>query len=63
MVQAPTVEQALENWESRERPLTEYTQDRSAGVAKGRRFAGTDVWNDETLRTARHIPTGTENLA
>lgn len=57
---APTVDAALAAWEARERPLTEYTQDRSAEVAKERRFSEHGVWNDETLRTARHIPTGTE---
>ncbi len=60
--QASTVEAALAAWERRERPLTEYTQDTSANVAKGRKFSSHGVWNDETLRTARHIPTGTERV-
>ncbi|MBV8536585.1 MAG: FAD-dependent monooxygenase [Alphaproteobacteria bacterium] len=59
---AVSVEAALDAWERAERPLTEHTQDTSAAVAKGRRFSGHGVWNDETLRTARHIPTGTERL-
>jgi 2-methyl-3-hydroxypyridine 5-carboxylic acid dioxygenase len=59
---ASSVEEALRMWESDERPLTEYTQDRSAEAAMARRFSGNDVWNNETLRTARHVPTGTEHV-
>ena len=59
---ASSVEAALSAWETAERPLTEYTQDCSAGVAKARRFSGQGVWNDETLRTARHVPVGTEHV-
>jgi 2-methyl-3-hydroxypyridine 5-carboxylic acid dioxygenase len=59
---AASIEAALEAWENTERPLTEYTQDCSAGVAKARRFSGHGVWNDETLKTARHVPTGTDGL-
>lgn len=61
--QAPSVEAALDTWERRERPLTEYTQDRSADAAKGRRFSGGGVWGDETLKTARHVPTGAARIA
>ena len=59
MERAPGVEAALAAWEAAERPLTEYTQDTSADTAKARRFSGQGVWNDATLRTARHMPTGT----
>lgn len=59
---ASSIEAALEHWELHERPLTEYTQDRSADIAKERRFSAHGVWNDETLRTARHVPTGTEHV-
>jgi 2-methyl-3-hydroxypyridine 5-carboxylic acid dioxygenase len=57
--QEPSLEHALQQWEARERPLTEYTQDCSAQIAKERRLSR---WNYETLRTANHIPTGTEHF-
>ncbi len=60
--EAPSVEEALAAWEERERPLTEYTQDISAEVAKQRSMAQGNAWNNQTLRTANHIPTGTEHL-
>jgi 2-methyl-3-hydroxypyridine 5-carboxylic acid dioxygenase len=51
------MEQALQQWEAEERPLTEYTQDCSAQIANERRLSR---WDPQTLRTANHIPTGTE---
>jgi 2-methyl-3-hydroxypyridine 5-carboxylic acid dioxygenase len=62
MERAASVEGALDAWERAERPLTEHTQDCSAGVAKARRFSGHGVWDDDTLRTARHVATGTEHV-
>ena len=59
---AADVEAALAAWERAERPLTEYTQDTSANVAKGRRFSSRGVWDDQTLKTARHVPTGSEHV-
>ena len=53
------VPSALQEWEKRERPLTEYTQDCSAQIANERRLSR---WDPETLRTANHIPTGTEHF-
>jgi 2-methyl-3-hydroxypyridine 5-carboxylic acid dioxygenase len=50
---------ALQGWEERERPLTEYTQDCSAQIANERRLSR---WDPDTLRTANHVPTGTEHL-
>lgn len=62
VAEAASVEEGLAQWEARERPLTEYTQDQSEKVAKARlMFSGT-AWNDATLRTARHVPTGTAHL-
>jgi 2-methyl-3-hydroxypyridine 5-carboxylic acid dioxygenase len=58
----PKIEEALQLWEDRERPLTEYTQDGSAQVAKERAMSRGEGWNDDTLRTANRIPTGTEHL-
>lgn len=55
-------ESALQAWEDRERLLTEITQDMSAQIASERAMAHGKAWNDLTLRPARHIPTGTENL-
>jgi 2-methyl-3-hydroxypyridine 5-carboxylic acid dioxygenase len=56
------IEQALQSWEDRERPLTESTQDTSAQIARERAMSRGEGWNDSTLRAARHVPTGTENL-
>lgn len=53
---------ALARWEERERPLTEYTQDMSANVARDRLEMAGRIWSDETIRTARSVPTGTELL-
>jgi len=57
--QESSLEHALQKWEARERPLTEYTQDCSAQIANERRLSR---WDHETLRTANHIPTGTEHF-
>ena len=59
---AADIEDALRSWEARERPLTDYTQARSEQTALERAMASGTAWNDETLRTARHIPTGTGPL-
>ena len=59
---APSIEDALAGWEERERPLTEFTQDRSAEVARARINAGGRIWSETSLRPARAIPTGTEHL-
>jgi 2-methyl-3-hydroxypyridine 5-carboxylic acid dioxygenase len=53
------VEDALQDWEERERPLTEYTQDCSAEIANERRLSR---WDPSTLRAANHVPTGTESF-
>jgi 2-methyl-3-hydroxypyridine 5-carboxylic acid dioxygenase len=55
----PSMQRALEEWEDRERPLTEHTQDCSAQIAAERRLSR---WDFDTLRAANHIPTGTENF-
>jgi 2-methyl-3-hydroxypyridine 5-carboxylic acid dioxygenase len=60
--EASTVENALQLWEERERPLTESTQDASAEVAKERAMSRGEGWNALTLRAANHVPTGTEHL-
>jgi 2-methyl-3-hydroxypyridine 5-carboxylic acid dioxygenase len=57
--QEPAMERALTQWEERERPLTERTQDCSAQIANERRLSR---WDEETLRAAIHIPTGTEHF-
>jgi 2-methyl-3-hydroxypyridine 5-carboxylic acid dioxygenase len=55
----PSIQRALAEWEDRARPLTEHTQDRSAQIANERRLSR---WDDDTLRAANHIPTGTEKF-
>ena len=59
---APSIEHALVGWEARERPMTEFTQDCSAEVARARINAGGRMWSENSLRPARTIPTGTEHL-
>jgi hypothetical protein len=59
---APSIEDALAGWEERERPLTEFTQDCTAEVARTRINAGGRIWSEDSLRPARVIPTGTEHL-
>jgi 2-methyl-3-hydroxypyridine 5-carboxylic acid dioxygenase len=59
LAEAPSIEEALILWERRERPLTEHTQAISAHLAKTRKLSEGHHWDDDTLRTARHVPTGT----
>ncbi|HUE45846.1 MAG TPA: NAD(P)/FAD-dependent oxidoreductase [Aestuariivirgaceae bacterium] len=56
--EAATVEQALDLWERRERPLTDHTQALAADLARSRKLAEGHGWDDEALRAARHVPTG-----
>lgn len=58
----PSIEHALAEWEERERPMTEFTQNCSAEVARARINAGGRMWTENSLRPARAIPTGTEHL-
>lgn len=60
---APSIQEGLATWEANERPLTEYTQLHSEQVAAERAMSTGRGWCDDTLRTARHIPTGTERLS
>ena len=55
------VTDALSGWEERERPLTEYTQDMSARIARDRLDTAGRIWSDDTIRTALSVPTGTEH--
>jgi 2-methyl-3-hydroxypyridine 5-carboxylic acid dioxygenase len=57
-----TVRDALELWERRERPLTDHTQRRAGEIAGARLLAGGMNWDDEGMRAARSIPTGTREL-
>jgi len=55
---------ALLAWEARERPLTDYTQNVSQRIAQERTGAdGRSKWTPEAMRTALHVPTGTQHLA
>jgi 2-polyprenyl-6-methoxyphenol hydroxylase-like FAD-dependent oxidoreductase len=72
---ARDIEKALGEWEARERPMTEHTQDTAESLG------GMNYWPDdvrsqvlkitgksreigmERMKTARHVPTGTEQLA
>lgn len=60
--EARDVPDALSGWEKRERPLTEYTQDMSARVARDRLDTAGRIWSDGTIRTALSVPTGTGHL-
>lgn len=66
VARADDIQAALEAWERRERPLTQYTQDlaerltsRGSASLSGEEIlpAGTK-WDAATMRTARHFPTG-----
>jgi 2-methyl-3-hydroxypyridine 5-carboxylic acid dioxygenase len=57
------VRDALELWEARERPLTDHTQRRAGEIAGQRLLAGGMDWDDEGMRAARHIPSGTAAMA
>jgi len=57
------IDSALRLWEESERPLTEYTQDLSYSLlSTGGHLPSRDMspWSEASLRTARHIPIGTE---
>jgi 2-methyl-3-hydroxypyridine 5-carboxylic acid dioxygenase len=56
------LETALASWEERERPITDHTQDRSEQVALQRLMQTGYAWDEASLRTAKHRPTGTEDL-
>ena len=60
--EASGIADALALWEARERPRTERTQDLSASVARDRLATAGRIWSDETIDTARSVPTGTEHL-
>ncbi len=60
--EAPDVPTALALWEARERPMTEYTQDWSAKVARDRMRDGGRIWSEASIAPARTVPTGTEHL-
>ncbi len=60
--ETPEIGAALARWESRERPMTEYTQDWSAKVARDRMRNGGRIWSEDSIAPARSIPTGTEHL-
>lgn len=60
--EAPDTAAALAAWEARERPRTERTQDMSARIARDRLDTAGRIWSDETIATARSVPTGTERL-
>lgn len=62
VTEVPKIEEALQIWEDRERPLTEDIQDASANVAKERAMSRGEAWTEFNLRAANHVPTGTEHL-
>lgn len=57
------IEEALQTWEAKERPLTEHTQLTAQNLTKngsaGRNSETGTKWDDAALKAARHIPTGT----
>ena len=58
------VETALVHWEARERPLTDHTQDVASEYVRTRAGSdGKNKWDARALRTAMHVPTGTEGIA
>lgn len=57
---APSVEEALVQWERAERPITDHTQNFASDLAKTRKLIDGHAWGPDALRAARHIPSGTE---
>lgn len=55
---AGKVEARLQEWERKERPLTDRTQQRSAKLTAERALSKGDWVNDVDMETMRHIPTG-----
>jgi 2-methyl-3-hydroxypyridine 5-carboxylic acid dioxygenase len=55
---ADKVEERLRDWERKERPLTDRTQQRSAKLTAERALSKGDWVNDTDMETMRHIPTG-----
>jgi len=55
---ADKVEERLQEWERKERPLTDRTQQRSAKLTAERALSRGEWVNDELMETMRHIPTG-----
>lgn len=55
---AGKVEERLQEWERKERPLTDRTQQRSAKLTAERALSKGDWVNDTDMETMRHIPTG-----
>ena len=55
---AGKVEERLQEWERKERPLTDRTQQRSAKLTAERALSKGDWVNDVDMETMRHIPTG-----
>jgi 2-methyl-3-hydroxypyridine 5-carboxylic acid dioxygenase len=55
---ADNVEDRLQEWERKERPLTDRTQQRSAKLTAERALSRGEWVNDELMETMRHIPTG-----
>jgi 2-methyl-3-hydroxypyridine 5-carboxylic acid dioxygenase len=55
---ADKVEEGLRDWERKERPLTDRTQQRSAKLTAERALSKGDWVNDTDMETMRHIPTG-----
>jgi 2-methyl-3-hydroxypyridine 5-carboxylic acid dioxygenase len=55
---ADGVEARLQEWERKERPLTDRTQQRSAKLTAERALSKGEWTNNELMETMRHIPTG-----
>ena len=62
--QSTDVVEGLKRWERDERGLTDHTQNISSQYAATRAGStGASKWDAAALRTALHVPTGTEELA
>lgn len=55
---ADRVEAGIREWERKERPLTDRTQQRSAKLTAERALSKGEWVNDELMETMRHVPTG-----
>lgn len=54
----PVIEDALQAWEARQRPITDLAQAQTAHMAETRSFAQGNGWTPELLRTANYVAAG-----
>jgi 2-methyl-3-hydroxypyridine 5-carboxylic acid dioxygenase len=54
----PVIEDALQAWEARQRPITDLAQGQTAHMAETRSFAQGNGWTPELMQTANYVAAG-----